>query len=730
MSEVSPRSKAATEIRVAVDDIATQLMVKDTPTPADVRSWTDTLSLLSMVATEAQLNDVSLLTESLITNLNAGTGAPAMDGIIKLQEAVERAEQSLQQDLAPAKGIVEAAPESAALSADPELVSEFVMESRDHLSSIEERLLALEQDASNTDTVHSIFRSFHTVKGLAGFLDFPLIRNVAHEVETLLDMARNAQLTVTGPVVDVILESADFLKAEIDLVEAHLQGKPDGVSADSSSLLARVKLLMKGDTTAAELVPQKASTAADDHRIVTQSKQVDNAAVNDRVAGSAGDPPGPSSSQKPVAPTSTPPAHAQELPTPAESSDPAKIAEKRTPAASASEASRFIKVDTAKLDFLVDMVGELVISQSILKHDEHLSSAITQKLQRNLSQLSRITADVQKTAMSMRMVPVGQLFQRSVRLVRDLTKKSGKKVDLELAGEDTELDRTLVEDLADPLMHMIRNAADHGVEPPEERISNGKNPLGHISLKAFHQAGNIVIELADDGRGLNRDRILKKARERGLVSGDGSQMTDSDVYNLIFEPGFSTAEKITDISGRGVGMDVVRRQVQKMRGRIEISSAIGKGTTFSIKLPLTLAIIDGLVVTVGAERYVVPIYAVREMFRPSSDKLFTVEGKAEMVLVRGSLLPVIRLHQLFGVTPKSVDPVSSLVVVAESGNFRFCLLVDDMLGKQEVVIKNLGESFKNVRGVAGGAILGDGRVGLILDIDAVFGDRAHAAAHN
>ena len=566
MSEVSPRSKAATEIRVAVDDIATQLMVKDTPTPADVRSWTDTLSLLSMVATEAQLNDVSLLTESLITNLNAGTGAPAMDGIIKLQEAVERAEQSLQQDLAPAKGIVEAAPESAALSADPELVSEFVMESRDHLSSIEERLLALEQDASNTDTVHSIFRSFHTVKGLAGFLDFPLIRNVAHEVETLLDMARNAQLTVTGPVVDVILESADFLKAEIDLVEAHLQGKPDGVSADSSSLLARVKLLMKGDTTAAELVPQKASTAADDHRIVTQSKQVDNAAVNDRVAGSAGDPPGPSSSQKPVAPTSTPPAHAQELPTPAESSDPAKIAEKRTPAASASEASRFIKVDTAKLDFLVDMVGELVISQSILKHDEHLSSAITQKLQRNLSQLSRITADVQKTAMSMRMVPVGQLFQRSVRLVRDLTKKSGKKVDLELAGEDTELDRTLVEDLADPLMHMIRNAADHGVEPPEERISNGKNPLGHISLKAFHQAGNIVIELADDGRGLNRDRILKKARERGLVSGDGSQMTDSDVYNLIFEPGFSTAEKITDISGRGVGMDVVRRQVQKMRG--------------------------------------------------------------------------------------------------------------------------------------------------------------------
>jgi two-component system chemotaxis sensor kinase CheA len=278
-------------------------------------------------------------------------------------------------------------------------------------------------------------------------------------------------------------------------------------------------------------------------------------------------------------------------------------------------------------------------------------------------------------------------------------------------------------------MHMIRNAADHGIEPPAERIANGKNPVARISLKAFHQAGHITIELSDDGRGLNRERILRKAAERGLVSAD-APLTDSEVYNLIFEPGFSTAEKVTDISGRGVGMDVVRRHVQKLRGRIEIQSNPGQGTTFSIKLPLTLAIIDGLVVTVGKERYIVPIYAVREMFRPSPDKVFTVEGKAEMVLVRGSLLPVIRLHKVFGVVPKSYEAAAGLVVVAESGLSRFCLLVDDMLGKQEVVIKSLGEALKKVRGVAGGAILGDGRVGLILDIDAVYGDRTHAAAHS
>jgi two-component system chemotaxis sensor kinase CheA len=326
--------------------------------------------------------------------------------------------------------------------------------------------------------------------------------------------------------------------------------------------------------------------------------------------------------------------------------------------------------------------------------------------------------------MSMRMVPIGQLFQKSVRLVRDLSRKSGKRAEVEIVGEDTELDRTIVEDLSDPLVHMIRNAADHGIEGPEERVAAGKSPVARIGLKAYHQAGHIVIELSDDGRGLQREKILKKAKERGLVQ-DGSNLSDKEVFNLIFEPGFSTAEKLTDISGRGVGMDVVRKQVQKMRGRVEIESQAGKGTTFHIKLPLTLAIIDGLVVGVGPERYIVPIFAVHEIFRPKPEAYFTVESRNETLMVRGHLLPVVRLHRQFSVEPRTREITDSVVVVAESGAKRFCLVVDELIGKQEVVIKSLGETFKQVPGVAGGAILGDGRVGLILEMEGIYGEAAH-----
>jgi two-component system chemotaxis sensor kinase CheA len=387
--------------------------------------------------------------------------------------------------------------------------------------------------------------------------------------------------------------------------------------------------------------------------------------------------------------------------------------------------SKLIKVDTDRLDFLVDMVGELVIAQSMVWHDGQLNALASPKLQRNLAQLSRITGEVQKTAMSMRMVPIRQLFQKSARLVRDLTRKSGKQVELELSGEETELDRNIVEDLSDPLMHMLRNACDHGIEGPGQREASGKSSSASVRLKAYHQSGHIVIEIADDGRGMDREKLLDKARSKGLLTANTSETsgwTDKEVFSLIFEPGFSTAEKITDISGRGVGMDVVRKQIQKLRGRVEIDSEVGRGTTFLLKLPLTLAIIDGLVVGVGKERYIVPIFVVHEIFRPQANAVFTVEQRGVMLLVRGSLLPVIRLSECFGVEPVNQELAASVVVVAEGGGRRFCLVVDELIGKQEVVIKNLGETFKQVPGVAGGAILGDGRVGLIIDIDGLFSD--------
>jgi two-component system, chemotaxis family, sensor kinase CheA len=588
----------------------------------------------------------------------SGTSADSIrQGLLHLQSALD---QSTPQTTQAAGGISE----FPSIAHDPELISDFIVEASDHLANVETQVLALEQNPADKEAVHAIFRGFHTIKGLAGFLELPAIQRVAHEVETLLDQVRNGQLAITPEMADVILAGADYLKTDIVRLQRVLSGSKEEVSASGDGLIARVHALMSLEPSA----PSKAIEVE-------------------------------SASNTPV--------------------------QEKAPAETKATESRLVKVDTDKLDFLVDMVGELVIAQSILRHDGELSWASNPQLGRNLAQLARITGEVQKTAMSMRMVAVGQLLQKSVRLVRDLTRKSGKRAEVEIVGEDTELDRTIVDDLSDPLIHMIRNAADHGIETPEERVKAGKSPVARIGLKAYHQSGHIVIEISDDGRGLMRDKILKKAQERGLIQ-DGTHLHDKEVFNLIFEPGFSTADKITDVSGRGVGMDVVRRQIQKMRGRIDIESQPGRGTTFFLKLPLTLAIIDGLVVGVGVERFIVPIFAVKEIFRPQADTVFTVEGRNEMILVRGKLMPAVRLHRRFGIAPRSENIAESVVVVAESGGRCFCLVVDELMGKQEVVIKSLGETFKGVAGVAGGAILGDGRVGLIVDTEGIFGEGARA----
>lgn len=569
---------------------------------------------------------------------------------------------------------------SGALNQDPELISDFIMESREHLSAIEGQLLALEQDPLNTEPINTIFRGFHTIKGLAGFLDFPAIQSFAHEVETLLDLARNSRVPVNSALVDVILQSADYMNE-------CLLGVESGREAVSGAgpLIERIRILLASDgITQVDGAGDLETNAAD----TTRPDLVHLAEAVARPPLAVNSPAGPG-------------------------------ARASTSGPEAAVGPRAVKVDTGKLDYLVDMVGELVIAQSLIQHDPDLTAAQSARLLRNLSQLTRITGDVQRVAMAMRMLPVGQLFQRMARLVRDLARKSGKEATLELSGEDTELDRNMVEELADPLMHMIRNAVDHGAEPAADRIAAGKSPAARIGLKAYHQGGYINIEISDDGRGLVREKILAKARERGIVSG-GDQLTDQEVFSFIFEPGFSTAAQLTDVSGRGVGMDVVRKQITKLRGRIDISSRPGKGTTFILKLPLTLAIIEGLVVGVGSQRYIVPIFAVKEMFRPAAENLSTVPDGGEMVLVRGSLLPILRLHSRFGVGPASENAEDGILIVVESARKSFCVLVDELIGKQEVVIKSLGETFRNVTGIAGGSILGDGRVGLILDVEALF----------
>ncbi|MCX6610415.1 MAG: chemotaxis protein CheA [Acidobacteria bacterium] len=485
---------------------------------------------------------------------------------------------------------------SSALNQDPELVGDFILEAREHLQTVESGLLILEKEPTNPETLNAVFRSFHTIKGLAGFLEFAHIQAVSHEVETILDLARTGQLVLSPNLVDLTLESADFVGKEVLRIESQLHGQDPGEEQDPWSLLDRVRKVIAGDHSASAEPKIETPARVDGPKPAAPTPAVASVAPVASVT--------PVASVNPVVEVPQPEIAAKT----AEESAPAGTATSQDAKAKKAVATdtHAIRVDTAKLDYLLDMVGEMVIAESMVRLDPDLSGTKNTRLQRNLNQLRRVTEEVQKVAMATRLIPVGTLFQRVNRLVRDTSRKAGKMADVELVGEDTQLDKTIIEELTDPIMHMVRNSIDHGIEAPADRVQAGKPQSGRVQLKAYRQADHIQIEIVDDGRGLNKDKILAKARERGLV-GDTVNMTDSEIFQLIFEPGFSTAEKVTDISGRGVGMDVVKKQIQKLRGKIEIKSTQGEGPTFYLKLPLTLAIVDGLVVGVGKERYILPI---------------------------------------------------------------------------------------------------------------------------
>ena len=378
--------------------------------------------------------------------------------------------------------------------------------------------------------------------------------------------------------------------------------------------------------------------------------------------------------------------------------------------------SASIRVDTEKIDKLINLVGELVITQSMITDlGEKFTIDKLPVLQERIVQLERNTRELQERVMSVRMMPIGSAFHRFPRLVRDLSGKSGKQIQLVMSGEETELDKTLIEAIGDPLTHLVRNSADHGLEGPEERMANGKPERGTIRLHAYHDGGNICIAVEDDGRGLNRQKIIDKAIERGLIA-DGSTLSDEDVYQLIFRAGFSTAETITDVSGRGVGMDVVKRNIEGLGGSVVIESKPGKGSKLTLKLPLTLAIIDGMTVRVGQENYIIPLITVTESIRPKPSELQRITGKGEVVQLRGEWVPMVRLYEVFNTTPDVTDPSKALLVIVEAEGKRVAVLVDELTGQQQVVIKSLEENYQRVDAISGATILGDGQVALILDI--------------
>ncbi len=580
---------------------------------------------------------------------------------------------------------------------DLEILNGFVMESLENLETVEVSLIDLEQNPSDIDCINAIFRSFHTIKGVSGFLNLNRINLLAHRAENLLDKARSGEIAIEAAIVDCILESVDVLKKLIQGVQHGLENNvPLDIELDITPLINKIDEIeeasdnVRGKPIGEILIQKKVITPEELAKGLERQKQEPGKKIGQILI-----------EEKSI-----------ESKTVVSALRDQKMGGMR-------HVDLQVKVDTKKLDNLVDLTGELVIAQSMLRQNPAILGSKNQQLLHNLGQLNQITAGLQTTAMSMRMVPIKSTFQKMVRLVRDLAKSSGKEVNLKMSGEDTEIDRNMVDELYEPMVHMIRNSIDHGIETGEDRLKSGKDKSGEIHLFAYHQGGCIVVEISDDGRGLNRDRIIEKAKANQLIS-DESELSDDEIYNLIFQPGFSTAQEITDISGRGVGMDVVKKAIEKLKGRVEINSKPGRGSTFIIKLPLTLAIIEGMLVRVGNERYVIPALAIRESFRPTKEQYSTVEGKGEIILSRGKIIHLLRLDRIFNLKNNSRDPWEGLVVTVEHNGQQMCLLIDELLGKEEVVIKSLGETFKDTKGIAGGAILGDGRVGLILDMAGIW----------
>ncbi|MGD9110494.1 MAG: chemotaxis protein CheA [Phycisphaerales bacterium] len=540
---------------------------------------------------------------------------------------------------------------------DKPLVLDFITEANEHIESVESGLLELENDSQDSDLLNQIFRGFHTIKGMAGFLNLTEIGTLAHSAENVLDLARKNELQLIDENSNVIFESIDIMKKMIEgLNNALSTNQPIPSQKGIDKLIAKLEAAAKGELLS--------SNDEKDRRLDEVLEPQDN---NEQEKNS-----------------------------------------KRTNLAGDEK----IKVSTSRLDKLVNMVGELVIAQLMVS--EQVGSS-TDEISRKVAHQSKIVRELQELSLSMRMVPIQGVFQKMARLVRDLSHKADKKINFVTEGEETELDRNIVDKIADPLIHMIRNSVDHGIESSEERDASGKSQTGTIELRASHQSGNIVIEIEDDGKGLDKDKILKKAVEKGLIEPD-QKLNDEEIFKLIFSAGFSTAAVITSVSGRGVGMDVVKKNIESLRGKVDISSEKNKGTLFTIRLPLTLAIIDGQTLKVGSERYIIPISSIAHSFRPKPEQVFAVQDKAEMVKVSEELIPLVRLYRLFDIQPLHEDISDSLIVMVQEDEKKCCLLVDELMGQQQVVIKNLGDGLGKIKGVSGGAIMGDGKISLILDI--------------
>ena len=577
-----------------------------------------------------------------------------------------------------------------------ETLAEFISETEEGLQNTEETLLRLEKDFEDQKAISSIFRVFHTIKGTAGFLGLTDLGSLAHRTEDLMVQVNEGEREITLEILNAILCATDGLSKLISQMKAMIAG----MNSDPVDLREAYQLL---DYLLSDEVSRSASVLE-----------------NPTLETISSIPPPHSEDQEAL--TETPPEVGQNLAKTSKS--PTTEVSKTNENVAATQVMDMLKIPAFKLDELSEFIGEMVVALSVLSQNPTIANLEDRELHDRLDQLNKITEQLRDRILSIRMFPVKNVFSKLTRQMRDLSKKSGKQVKLTIQGDETLVDKTIIDSIYAPLMHIMRNTVDHGIETPEERIAAGKSSEGTVKLSAHHLGDSILIEVRDDGRGLDRQKLLSKALERGLIN-ERENLTDQQIFMFIFTSGVSTAKEVTDISGRGVGMDVVKKEVEKLRGKISVETEAGKGTAFLIKLPLTTSIIEGLVVRLGENRFVLPILDVHLTLIPKKEQLYDVQDReSECLILAGEVIPIMRLHEFFDVEADVMVPEEAIIVVVKYGDKKYGLMVDELLHRQQIVVKNLGETFVNLPGITGGTILGDGRVGLILDPETLI-HRSH-----
>ncbi|MDL0101803.1 hybrid sensor histidine kinase/response regulator [Campylobacter felis] len=609
-----------------------------------------------------------------------------------------------------------------------EILEDFLVEAFELVEQIDHDLVELESNPEDLELLNRIFRVAHTIKGSSSFLNFDVLTKLTHHMEDVLNKARHGELKITPDIMDVVLESIDRMKTLLNSIRDN--GNDSAIGMDIEPICAKLTAISEGDVSAVasvseepkvepkeEVVPATPEPSVEPDVDVNQLSDSEIEAEIERLlkVRKAEDQARRAQKKKSAAPTTSKPTTETG-------------GEKKVPASGGGSGGmdQTIRVEVKRLDHLMNLIGELVLGKNrLLKiyddvEERYEGEKFLEELNQVVSQLSIITTDVQLAVMKTRMQPIAKVFNKFPRVVRDLSRELGKQIELEITGEETELDKSIVEEIGDPIMHMIRNSCDHGVEDPATRKANGKPERGVVQLKAYNEGNHIVVEIIDDGKGLDVNELKIKALEKNLITEkEAGQMTDKEAFALIFKPGFSTAAKVTNVSGRGVGMDVVKTNIEKLNGVIEIDSELGKGSSFKLKIPLTLAIIQSLLVGTQEEFYAIPLASVLETVRVPIDNIYTIEGK-NVLRLREEVLSLVRLSDVFGVKQVLESGDQTYVVIIGVAESKLGIIVDTLVGQEEIVIKSMGDYLQNIQGIAGATIRGDGRVTLIIDVGAMM----------